>query len=658
MKNFFFIHIIFVITIIPIVRAQTNSVYRNEVIKKENLELYGGFLFNKLFDISTEWQSNSIDGFRWKAASLRNQLDQSQQWNLMIDGQNIRFNTLNMININQIPLSFSLIDSIENVVQPQIYKGKFSGNGLINLITQKPKQGLAFKASVFTGNEAGDPGPYKYTSYNSENIDVIGPHYSLAVQYGHEFIDVSLNYKANRFLYPIPDKPVGSRAGIYQFEHRKIYSDGVSSVINLNFIPGYHKIIFLYTTSGKYNFLSPYGSDILYFEPASRELPFDTRFGHLGFIGKFLDNRNYSLNYSLTTSINNLMKPYEVNHSYYKIFYRDFSFDWELTSNYDNFNYSVGSSFERTKLTTNIIFNNKSNEHIHFYGSFSGNLNKWLESSLNLYSTYNGINISYKSSMNTNVIIDSNRLLRVLLTYQEYLNSERNDISYWVSNGFYFSDDFKNNISFENNLAKSKRYGLEFGYEEQLNKNLKLTTDILLYSFEHEPVWSSNYSFINNNLSSITTYNKRISGKSFVLKTGLSHKMNSRILHGLNYCYSKPIAGDRLFFEESKIFPNHQLKYSFLFSLGNKLSVLSTLTYTSESLWNEFKNAYIESQGLYNFRLPSKILIDLSLQKYFWAEKLRVNFLFKNILGQDNRQVPYGAIFDFTLMMTADLYLN
>ena len=658
MKKLLYISFFLFTIFIQITNSQTNSLYRNEIIKKEILELYGGFLFNKIFDVSNEWHSYSIDGFRWKAASLRNPLDQSQQWELMIDGQKISFNTLNLINVNQIPLSFSLIDSVETAMQPQIYGGEFTGNGAINFITNRAENGFAFKASLFTGNEAGDPGPYKYTKYNSENIDVIGPHYSFAAQYGSELVDITFSYKANRFLYPIPDEPVGSRAGIYEFKHRKIYSDGISSIINLNFIPGSHKIIFLYTSSGKYNFLSPYGSDIIYFEPAARELPFDTRFGHVGFTGSIIDNDQHSLNYSIKTSFNNIMRPYEVGHSFYEMSFRDFSFNWELVSKNNNFNYLFGSSFERNKLTTNFNFNNKSNEHLNFYGSISGRLNNWLENSFNIFTTYNGINASFKSSLNNNIIIDNDKLLRVLFSYQEYLISERNDLIYWSSKGFYFSDEYKNNMIFENNAKKSKRYGLEVGYEQQFDKQLKFTTDILFYSFDQEPIWSSSYSFANNTLSAITTYNKHVSGKTIGFKAGLNHVINVRTIHGINYCFTIPVDGDNLFYNKLNIFPKHYLKYHLLFSLGKKLSVLSTLTYTSETIWNEFKNVAEDSGGLYNYRLPPKLLIDITLQKYFWAEKLRVNFLFKNILGQDNRLVPYRAIFDFTLMMTADFYIN
>jgi len=189
-------------------QSLSNTFGGKQIINKNDISLSGVSRLSDIYSLLDDWNAVTIDGYRWQIFSSKTPFDQSQNWILMLDGQRIDLNFFDMKNINFLPISSWKIDSVETISSPMLYKGEYADNGLINITTQKPVKGFSFYGQIFTGNEEGDPGPYKYIDkYNSENIDIIGPDYGVGLELGSGIIDVSLNYKTNIQIYPTPDKP-------------------------------------------------------------------------------------------------------------------------------------------------------------------------------------------------------------------------------------------------------------------------------------------------------------------------------------------------------------------------------------------------------------------------------------------------------------------
>ena len=407
----------------------------------ESIRAYGATKFSDIYQILPEWQTYSIDCFRWNISSNKSAPDQSQSWNLMIDGQRIDFNFMNMKNINLLPLSFSQVNEIESSTEPQLLNNNFTDRGFINFHSHKPEPGFSLNAYVAAGNETGDPGPYKYTKYNSENIDIIGPDLSTTLSYGSSSFDASITYKNNRFIYPTPDKYIGSRLDDYGFNYRKIYSDGVSLLLNTYKLPTMPKVIFLYSSSGKYNFLSPEGTDMLYFSPSAKEIPVNTRFIHIGIKGSEKAGSNGEISYTAKTSVSKMNVPYDVD---------SLSNNWQMTNylftssyhhNGNRISYSLGGGIDLNCLETTYELSDRTNNHYNINGMIQFASSEKLLHSLELFCEYDGIRAALKGNYTNEYLINENNSLQLTIAYLQRNVSENNDIWYWVNRSYDLSTD-------------------------------------------------------------------------------------------------------------------------------------------------------------------------------------------------------------------------
>lgn len=79
-------------------------------------------------------------------------------------------------NLNMLPLFVQNINKAASRFSPGIYNQTVTGAGLINLKTERLKQGLTAKGFYYTGNETKDPGPWVYDSLKmSPNVDRWAP---------------------------------------------------------------------------------------------------------------------------------------------------------------------------------------------------------------------------------------------------------------------------------------------------------------------------------------------------------------------------------------------------------------------------------------------------------------------------------------------------
>jgi hypothetical protein len=302
-----------------------------QIISAKQIKLSGVSRLSDLYTLLNDWYPSTIDGYRWKLNSLKSSFSQIQDWILMLDGQRIDLNFFGEKNINFLPISSRNIDSITVYSSPVLLNGEISTGGLININTVKPRDGFSFHSEIFAGNESGDPGPYKYVDeYYSENIDIIGPDYSFGIDYGGNSINASLNYKTNAYIYPSADSPIYYRVGNYDFKYRKVFTDAVSLLLNLPTVIGKPRIFAGYTGTGKYNILSRYGSDLIFYDPLFCEVPADNKFTHIGISGSLNITNRSILNYSAKWSSTKTKNPEEHN---------NYLVDWRMDNLFFNTNY-------------------------------------------------------------------------------------------------------------------------------------------------------------------------------------------------------------------------------------------------------------------------------------------------------------------------------
>ena len=156
-----------------------------EVVTASEIQSAGLTRLGDILLLADSWTVGTRDGFDWRASPNGLSTSREQGWGVMVDGQTMNIRLYDSINLNLLPIPLALVDSVEVISLPILYRGVFTDRGLIHIHTRRPAPGPSLLGEIMAGNETGDPGPYYYTGLATPNIDAIGPDATIAVGYDH-----------------------------------------------------------------------------------------------------------------------------------------------------------------------------------------------------------------------------------------------------------------------------------------------------------------------------------------------------------------------------------------------------------------------------------------------------------------------------------------
>jgi outer membrane receptor for ferrienterochelin and colicin len=143
---------------------------------------------------------------------------------------------------------------------------------------------------------------------------------------------------------------------------------------------------------------------------------------------------------------------------------------------------------------------------------------------------------------------------------------------------------------------------------------------------------------------------------------GFSIKIENKILstlsHSLDYRFLTSAGGDTSFKNEWKTIPEHKLTYNVMFNPFEGFSLWANLTFLSPVEWSYFPNLEQLSDGFYKSNLDERFILDFSVRKWFWNNRLRFNLLFKNLLNNELLYHPLGARFNLSIFFTAEVVFS
>ncbi len=628
-----------------------------QIIYRDQIKLSGISRLSDLFPLFNDWHSTTIDGYRWNIYSIKTPFDQNQNWILMLDNQKIDLNFFDVKNINFLPISSRNIDSIEVYSSTKLHRGEFSEYGIINISSRKPPKGFSFHSEIFTGNESGDPGPYKYVDeLYSENIDIIGPDYSFGLEYGSEIISATINYKTNAYIYPSADSPVYYRVENYGFKYRKVFMDAISTTLDFPTLPGKPNIIAGYSGTGKYNIFSKYGSDLIFYDPVFCEIPVDDRFVHLGLTGTFDFEKTAVLNYSLKWSSTKTKNPKEF--SQYLLDWRmdNFYFNTEYLSGWNKFNYKIGGAFSQSNAITNYALKESKINLYKTYASLQSSYLSNVNQVIDLMIINNGRQSAFKSSFRNSVRLSHKNYIEFNLNYAERLGEEENSLWYWILRGYKIPYNCTINADTNNNSKSTNVFG-EIAWTHIFNDELKFKLGTfynraLNFNYQNQEMI---FDPANKTVFSNSFLSSQISGNNFGFSFLAEQRFSLNLSHSLYYSYSTEINSSPLYSNLWNSLPNHKLHYNGSYNYENNFGINIGVTFLSAAQWRNFTTVEKDSEGLYQSKQDSKLLWDVSLLKYFWNKRLKINLIFKNLLNQQNNYTPLGAHFDFSFFLLAEL---
>jgi len=646
-----------------------NDFLEREVITNEMIEKSGLFRIGDLLALANKIKVSSIDGFTWFPSINGLSTFHKQSWIVLLDGERLGVNTLNIVDINMLPIHITQIDSVEIITIPQLHEGKFSEFGLINIYTKNITSGKLLTISQSAANESGDPGPYINTIYDTPNVEIVGAssEVTLDYNYGRSYIKTGFNYQG----YSLTDWAIMDRnLNIYGIKNIDNGSDHFI-IPELTPNPSIEKnsVFFKYKTitdNSEHHFFTSYSNSDKHFfflKQIGREIPVKYLLKYVGYKNKIIFSKKHIISTKIHSSTSELGKyPNEL----------DFYFDWESNNlhvnlenqfNYYSYNGKLGIGFDRYSLNTKYELSKSFYDIYSYYGAFNFNLSENIIQNIDLMVVLSNGQHALKGAFITKWYLNPKHTIGLIISNTQRLEEEDNSLWYWTKRGYgLINTDFTINRNFN----KSKTLTTDIIWKNKINDKLTIEISNYYRSFDdiylEEQYYSFNpedRSFTSSPLIMHANQGGVIVGVNFALKSNI----NSIIYQYLYYDYQSGLSSTDVFKDVMKTIPKHSLDYQLIFSPIQNFSIWTKFSYISSSQWEDYNNingkSYLtihQETFKYSNVVGSSSIIDIGMQKWLFKRKINTNLFFRNILNQKKRYHPIGASFDLTLFLQITLY--
>ncbi len=626
------------------------------VIKGVDMEMISLIRLSDIYSIMPQLDLYTIE--RYRHTPLKGNLYKNayQGINILINGIRTNFGLLDKTNLSQFPLNPAVIDSIIISYKPILYHGEFSSGILIDIITKLPEEGISFNAAYSTGNEAGDPGPYLYTEHYSENVDQFGPNTFISSSYGNENFNLTFSFADQ--VSPTTDPAVIQRVNNFFFQNYQVRYSGFSVHSAVSSKLGDHNIFTSFTKTGQTVVGFEYGADLYFVDELSTEFPFENNNFIFSSGNRIAFYQESEILLDANLNFNSIRKS-EFNSTSIG--------EWEdlwlysktgLKSKLGIINYFIGSSFAYQNI------NNIKTKQKH---------------RRNLTSVFASLDLA--ASKNPSASIDANfrigeyspGMFIKLTGYYKF--SEKNKIGLSVSfdNPFdvnSFSEYVLRNefiaqgISYEQITELSKRASntsIALSYTHLLGENNSFLAVIDLTNYSNFSYGLNDFVFIpdyRNIINSGAKYFNEVDGLMIELSFNYYHTISKKIFQKVIYRYNAAASGNSIFAEAMKRIPRHKLFYSLYYSPFTDITASLTLNYQTSTEWIEYRNIESGSNSRYLYKLFDLMLVNCSVTKKFWSDRIRISALIHNLLNNRIQYHPVGGTFDITFLIKAEADLQ
>ncbi|MFH1195468.1 MAG: hypothetical protein V1720_07125 [bacterium] len=624
-----------------------SAISNSEIITSSMIKTAGISTIAEIVSLKNNWFTYTLDGST--SQIYANNLTPVNRQNLIIfiDGQRFDIGVFDVQNLNTLPISIDQVDYVEFFDVPRIYEGEFSDRALIHFHTKIPLKGLSLSAAHAVGNETGDPGPFNYTKFRSENIDKLIYNFAVNISAAGDNWFLKGNFKGEQLFQS--DPAVRSRIASLSVNNKSNLVSW-SATLTFNALNGRHHFITGHTDNFDFFFFKPYGN----------EIPVNKVIHHYGLNGEFGIDKNISLHYELKTS-SIILNQWDNNY--------DIEFDWGISNYLGRLECQYNSTIMDAKFglvsdnhvgqTGQLLLNN-SYLFQKYYCDVNLTLNKNISQSFGFMGLKSGTENSVKFYLSNFWIINKWNQVSVSTSASKKLFME--DVNYWswAENNYYLSIlDKKDNYysgSFNHNNSLTLDLNYRFTYKKDFR--IDISADYRNFSkiyfetqaFQFNP--QTNLYYSNTNLY----YNGNIQVAGFEVE--VENNISDFLTQKAFYNYHTDIGGNELLKEIYKMFYTHVAGYQVAIKADDSFSIWTSLKYYSPIEWFDYRYIDYQTGGINKNKIDEKLLLDFSVQKWFWGKRIWANLLFKNILNEDENYHPLGQFFVLRFYFQVHIYFD
>ena len=599
-----------------------------------------------IFTLIDEWSYFTIDGFTIQAGNQGSESFQNQNWLLMLNDQIIRTRVFEQSNLNLLGLSTDQIDSIEVYPNSTSVNGSFSDQGLIHIHTKQIEQGLIPRVQINYGNQTGDPGPYRYTKFKTDNIDRIAVDRSYHISYGDSSGYINAGHYIQVF-YPTNPHISKRIENVYNGEFKRIRSSSYSFQAGSKLFPG----------SPQFEFYLTQMDNFYFFKPLGHEVPTENHFLFAGLNGNFIRSHSLPLFYRFSYTKNALTKRNNV---------LDYNFDWQKELFDAEIYFEFPLQQNELSLGLNIIkqsyssdyFNNTQNiQDYSIYGCYNYNEFRDHHFEINALFCNSNVGSEFNLSFYENWKLTDVQALFMGISISQTNKLTNNPMWYWSEKGYDFVSDANVDYEIDGDLSKNKNLSLNLSWEREQDFLPALT-----FGINYQHIWGFNrenqsYHFDQDGYAIRSTVNintdQQFKNAHVFLK--VNQNINKTFKHNLYIEYNKLLGNENNY---QKLIPSQKINYRLTLNPVDNFSIWAMLKYRSSVFWYDYRYISQESDEKYSANLPEILSLDMAINKWFWKKRIKASILFNNLLNRKEIIHPIGTSMDLRFFAQMEIYFN
>ncbi|MFP4548657.1 MAG: TonB-dependent receptor plug domain-containing protein [Fidelibacterota bacterium] len=633
--------------------------------------LFGGTASNKIiltqadiesaghFRISDLLQSHSANNFSTHHGFLNyfsfNGLEsyQHQTYNILINGHEMNMNFLGAKCINSLPIDLNNLDSIKIILSPHYQSGQIRNAGTISFHTHQPQDNTNYlKNMIILGNESKDPGPYRFTSKTSPNVDKAGTDYSGSFGYNFLRHQLSAAFHYRQHIYT----DWSTRNRIRQIKTEKQWPMLIEYGGSL-----YSRGTLL---NNQYSFLlSSLKTDnmYLYYEPGGHEFPLDYYNNYLGFTLNRDISRclaiNFNLDYETQYTDNKLRTGIRENQSGLETSQSTLEFQFKKQSVLKK----AGFHLRTEKLLSSI---NTTRENRVIPGGF-------LDFKFNLPGV-GQVNISeiiklYQDEIYDQFLLSIQNQVGSKTDYNLVLSSGRNIFHYTINDLWLQRNYLSPQINISTKQGQNRKYTADLNVNHDWNRDFSIKMNLFTRYFQDYNFFTYDFHFNPSEFSfySPTVLNQPADGFLQGLTALLQWQQSVALRSKLAITLQKSHGNTHGFTNAWSRIPKFLINYQLLYRPNSGFSMQIVLQHASQTRWPDYENitgieyfSTFRESYRYNHHLDSRNRIDINIRKDIWDRKLTLKFMLRNITDQKIYYSPVGASFDMSLFVGVGYNFN
>ena len=635
-----------------------------QTIRAENIAAAGITRVADILLLADNWDLNTTDGFSWRAVAGGLDTWQQQHWDVFLNGHKLDRKLFDVINLNLMGVALEEIDSVQVGTVPCLHQGEFTAAGFVHIFTSQSALGLRMTGSIDMGNETGDPGPYLYTEFATQNVDRIGPSGELTLMAGrpggYERATVVVQQ------HPFTDGAMYRRTSGLGYHWPGIFSVAPTVTIGRRRWAGWQELRLAYSHSLYLYQLS---------EQLGFETPLDVITADAGLSGWIPISDRTLWRYRWNYSSNDLVeRPNRLA----------FDYDWRMAHSAGNLEVAskiggqelgIGAGLDHYRLFTQADLSDDDFLHVKAYAFAAGNLHPdWDYHLGTMLARTAGEAAGSVTAGGSWKLLPGHRFNMALSLSQRLTEAGTNpwlwmrrgyDLYSWI--GTAGLDEPLPRLEGEPKVAARRQLTGDLTWHYQLSRDLSWEAGASYrraagLALERREI---RFNPANCHFPAVTSIATGESSEVIGVRLAGFGRIAANLKFQLAYRSWTVVNATPTARDEWRKIPRHKLTARLAWTPVPNLSLWAMFTKVSSTTWKE----YLPVDGLtcrltpndlitYRATVPSWTSLDVQIRKWFWNRRLSGSLLLRNLLDSDVRYHPIGSTFHLTLFVKINLFLD